>query len=156
VYAGKYNCIYKQPNHTGKIKTNGIIIKIPKIKSIEEWAEYHGAKIARNIIYVYKAVRDNYDSAHGLSYKPGTKPKADDWDGGKAECGGGLHFCASIGACRGFDSEATRFLLCAIKLKDIRKPREDDEYQNKIKARCVCKPLIEVDRFGELIKEATK
>jgi hypothetical protein len=151
VEAGKWTSVHKHFLHNGTIEGKGVIIQIPKIETAEEWCEYRGIKIVDGVAILYKAVRDDYKSAHGLLYAPGSCPEAPDWDGGAEECGGGLHFCASIPECLSFDDKATRFLACPINILDMRNPEADDSYQNKIKAKRVCGPIIEVDIEGKII-----
>lgn len=78
-------------------------------------------------------------------------PEAKDWDGGVAECGGGLHFCPSVDYAKGFDSQATRFIACPVRVADI-KVHKSASYPHKIKAPRVCKPCWEVDRYGKKIE----
>jgi len=80
---------------------------------------YYGAKIQDDKAILYKAVREDFRSAHNFLYEPGTSPGCADWDGGKSECGGGLHFCADPLTAKRFDSEATRFVACPVLLSEI-------------------------------------
>jgi hypothetical protein len=76
------------------------------------------------------------------------------WDGGKKECGCGLHFCAQPLAAANYYSNATRYIACPVALADmalVDKP----EYPDKIKARGCCGPVWECNLDGERIKEAT-
>src|SRR5574341_50999 len=57
-----------------------------------EWCDYYGVAVVNGVATVFKAVGDDYRSPRGADYTPGTTPVAPDWDGGIAECGGGLHF----------------------------------------------------------------
>lgn len=116
---------------------------------------YHGVDVADGIATVFKAVRHDYRSAHGLAYVPGTTPIAPDWDGGKEECGGGLHFSPSAAGAKGFDDEATRFLSCQVRLSDMRAPKADDSYPSKIKASGCCAPVSEVTLWGAPVAAAT-
>ena len=95
---------------------------------------------------------DNYFiSVRGFAYIPGTTPEAPDWDGGKAECGGGLHFCALPGTAKTYFPEATRFVACPIALEDI-VVTQNPIYPNKIKARRIFAPIYEVNENGEPLK----
>lgn len=78
-----------------------------------------------------------------------TTVEAPDWDGGHAECGGGLHFSPHPALALEFDSSATRFIACPVALADIRPPHATDGYPAKIKARRLCGPIVEVDRYGK-------
>src|SRR3990167_6044595 len=66
---------------------------------------------------------------------PKTTTIAGDWDKGEAECGGGLHFSPTAAATKEFASNATVFIACAVKCSDMRSPKTDDQYPNKIKAK---------------------
>ena len=55
-----------------------------------------------------------------------------------------------------FDAEATRFMACPVALEDMRAPNDGDAYPHKIKARRVCAPMWEVDRYGKRLEEATR
>ena len=129
----------------------GVLIKVPKPTTPLEWCAFYGGKIEGEVAILYKAVRDDYRSAHGMLYAPGTTPEAPDWDGGLAECGGGLHFTADpIIAKINFDSDATRFVACPVALADI-VVHPNPEYPFKVKARRVAAPIYEVDRYGRRV-----
>lgn len=55
------------------------------------WLEHHGVRIERGYAVVYKAVRTDFVSPHGVRYAPGDRPAAKDWHD-RAECDGGLFF----------------------------------------------------------------
>ena len=71
------------------------------------------------------------------------------------ECGGGFHFSASPQHAMEFNLDATRFVACPVALKDMRAPKEGDEYPQKIKAAKCCGPVWEVDINGKRIAKAT-
>ena len=98
---------------------------------------------------LFKAVRDDFRSAHGFLYAPGTSPKCEDWDA-KPECGRGLHFCAHPIAATEFDDQATRFVACPVKLAEI-VVHKDANYPHKVKAPRVAGLIYEVNRYGEKI-----
>jgi hypothetical protein len=150
VVAGQYVAVHKMSNHIGDIQAINIII-VPPITTPTEWCLYYGIVINEDIALVYKAVRDNYISAHGTSYAPGQIPIAGDWDGGVAECGGGLHFSPRPVMAKEFDNIATKYIACPVAIKDMRNPRLDDQYPNKIKAARCAGPVYEVDEWGEKI-----
>ncbi len=138
--------------HGKRIKVvGGVQIVIPNIATANEWCEFYGVEVKRGVVTLYKAVRKNFESAHGMSYAPGQKPSAPDWDGGKAECGGGLHFSPRPYMAQGFDNEATRFIACGVNLSEI-VVHCPARYPDKIKApRALwCK---EVDIDGNLIEQ---
>src|SRR3990167_9454272 len=72
----------------------GMQIKIPEILTAKEWCDYYGVEVKKGIATLFKAVDDDYSTLNarskGIFYTPGSMPIAPDWDGGKAECGGGL------------------------------------------------------------------
>ena len=116
------------------------------------WCKEHHVKVVRGVATVYKAVRDDYKSSRGGDYSPGSKPVAHDWDGGKKECGGGLHFSPHPLDALYFDEQATRFMVCKVRLADMRAPKAADDYPHKIKARGCCAPCVECDRTGKVLK----
>jgi len=146
VVASQYVAVHR--HGAAPVVVGGVVIDVkPPVNAIE-WAAFYGARITNGTVLVYKAVRDDYRSAHGFPYRPGTTVEAPDWDGGLAECGGGLHFSPSPLAALEFDDAATRFVACPVSLDDIRPPDERDAYPHKIKARRVVGPIFEVDRSG--------
>ena len=138
------------PTHKGVI-TGGVLIK-PKWDTVEDWCEYQGLTIKDGAVVLYKAVGEDYRSPHGCTYAPGSKPVANDWDGGREECGGGLHFSPTPGMAFGFNGDAKHFVACPIAVEDMRIPKHSDQYPQKIKAHKVCAPIYEVDRAGGVIE----
>ena len=114
----------------------------------EQWCARYGVKVVDGVAELYKAVNAGYISPHGLSYAPGTTPIAKDWDGGRVECGGGLHFSPTVGHTKNFVSDAAHYLRCFVKLEEMRAPHENDTYPEKIKAKGCCAPCVEVDEDG--------
>ena len=114
----------------------------------EKWCEYHGVEVKDGVAIVYKAVNEDYVSPHGIRYAPGTVPVAPDWDGGKEECGGGLHYSPSPSMALAFNYDAKHFVACPVALQDIA-VHPDGQYPEKIKARGCCAPVWEVDEDGE-------
>jgi hypothetical protein len=151
VVATKFVAVTKQRHHVGTIR-GGTVIKILAIKTAADWCEFYGASVKRGVATLYKALDDGYKSGRGFAYVPGTKPAAPDWDGGKAECGGGLHFCAHPLDALGFMTEAVRFVACPVRLKDIA-VHANAEYPNKVKAPRCCGPVYEVDRYGQRLPQ---
>ena len=76
----------------------------------------------------------------GWVYKPGLTVEALDWDG-LAECGGGLHLCATPSRSGRYYAAATRFVECLVDMS------EAVVVGDKIKARSV-RVVREVDLFG--------
>jgi len=141
-----------QPNFKGKLDTapnfKGAIVRVPEIHTPEEWCEFYGAEIKDGLAILHKAVRKDFRSSHDFLYEPGTTPAAPDWDGGQAECGGGLHFCATPHHGLHFDPQATRFMACPVRLDEI-VIHPSAQYPNKIKAPRVSGPIYEVDIDGK-------
>ena len=130
---------------------SGGLVRRLLIRTPQEWCDYYGAVVQDGIAMLYKVVDDQYESLHGTSYAPGTSPQAGDWDGGVAECGAGFHFCATTGAARDYFRGATRFVRCPVALTDMRAPQAADAHPDKIKARGLAGPIVEVDEDGEPI-----
>ena len=150
VWAGKSVAVHK---HSTKAKiVGGVVIKPYRPTTAKAWCKEYHVEVVAGVATVYKAVRENYQSSLGGDYTPGTVPVAHDWDGGEAECGGGLHFSPTPMMALDFDPQATRFMECRIALKDMRTPKAGDEYPHKCKARGCCKPVRECDRNGKLIE----
>jgi hypothetical protein len=152
VTAGPTNAVLARG--TGAKITGGNIIRYD-VATPEEWCEYYGVAVVGGVATLYKAIQDDYRSTHGISYAPGSSPVAPDWDGGKAECGGGLHFSPHPVMALEFCPDAKRYVACPVALEDMRPPHDDDSYPQKIKAKRVCGPVVEVDRYGKPIGEKT-
>ena len=150
VVAGQWCSVHKMRGHIGAI-SGGVVLVQPELATTEDWCAYHGVAVKDGVAVLYKGVRDNYHSAHDCLYAPGSVPISADWDGGDKECGGGLHFCPFPAACFRYDEQATRFVACPVALADMRTPRSDDQYPDKIKARGCCGPVYEVDRYGKAV-----
>ena len=133
----------------GKV-TGGKQTRRPEIATGKEWCDYYGVPIVRGVAVLYKALDNDFKASHGLSYAPGTMPKAPDWDGGEVECGGGLHFSPHPQMARAFKDEATRFVACPVKVSEI-VVHKAAEYLEKVKAPRVCAPCWEVDEDGERV-----
>jgi len=151
IRASRYVAVTRQPRHSGLV-VGGTVIVVPVPTTPAEWCDVRGIEPNDGVVILFKAVRSDYRSGHGMSYAPGSMPEAQDWDGGEAECGGGLHFCATPVEAAGFDSEATRYVACPVSLADIADPKPTAGYPNKIKARRVCAPCWEVDVDGNRIE----
>jgi hypothetical protein len=129
-------------------------VQLVQIATAAQWCDFYGAEIdADGIAILYKAVDKDFRSGRGFAYVPGSTPAAPDWDGGKAECGGGLHFTAHPSAAQAFFLEATRFVACPVRLDDI-VVHEDAQYPSKVKAPRICAPIYEVDRYGKPVAAA--
>ena len=135
--------------------TGGSVITVPQPSTIAEWIDFYGVRTTgtkHRTVIVYKALNEDFTSAHnGFTYEPGSKPEAPDWDGGIAECGGGLHFSPTPHHALQFNPGATRFVACPVLLADIRPPQPADSYPEKVKASRVFRPVYEVDIDGKRI-----
>jgi hypothetical protein len=148
VRASKYVAvtILGKPNVVGGVK-----IRPRAPRNVDEWIADYGIRVRKGVVILYKAVGDDFKSAYGTSYEPGSTPSAADWDGGKAECGGGLHFCPSPALALTFHRAATRFVACPVKVSEIAF-RQDAAYPTKVKAPRVCAPVWECDIDGKKLQ----
>jgi hypothetical protein len=145
-----------QPDFSG-----ASILRLPQIEIItsSDWCEYYGVEAFDGVVILYKGVNADYctsghtrrNGLNPVSYAPGCSPAAEDWDGGIAECGGGLHFSPSAAATLEFNSEAKHFIACPVRLADI-VVHKNAQYPNKVKAPGVCAPCYEVDITGKPIE----
>jgi uncharacterized cupin superfamily protein len=146
ITAGDHVAVTRQS--PGAKISGGIVIEIPPIKTAAEWCDYHGVEVKRGIATLFKALDEDFQSGHGFSYKPGTKPEAPDWDGGKKECGGGLHFSPTPAQALAFNGSAKKFVACPVRVKDIA-VHEDAAMPEKVKAPGCARPVYEVGIHGE-------
>jgi hypothetical protein len=127
--------------------TGGTQIEID-ISTPEKWCKYYDLPIKNGVAILYKAVNENFISPRGADYGPGKTPIAEDWDGGKQECGKGLHFSPSPRAAKEFNHHAKKFCGCPVAIKDIA-VHPDGDYPQKVKAQKVCAPCFEVNEDGD-------
>ena len=137
VEATKYVSCVIGYDHRGRV-VGGIQIR-PDYSTPAKWLEYHGVKVSRGRCVLYKAVRDDFRSAYGFLYQPGTAVEAPDWDGEKRECGGGLHLSPCFLMAKSFDPYATKSLACTVAIKDLALGPLPLGYPEKIKARRILK-----------------
>ena len=130
--------------------TGGVQIKYKTPTTAKEWLDNYGLKSVRGVVTLYKAVNSEFKSERGTSYAPGEKPKAHDWDGGKVECGAGLHFCAAPELCLQFYPGATKFIACPVKVSEIA-VHKNPSFPTKVKAPRVYGACFEVDINGKKI-----
>jgi hypothetical protein len=120
VMAGSHTAVHL---HSGRATIEGgVLIDHTDVdqSAPATWATYHGASLAGGgAVTVFKAVRDDYRSAHGALYTVGAEVTCDDWQDNN-ECGNGLHFSPSPAQALSYDFEATRLLECTVKLADLR------------------------------------
>jgi hypothetical protein len=146
--------IMREPNSRGDVE-GGHIVQASVPKGAKGWCKEYEVKVKGGVAILYKGVNAEFKSDHGAEYMPGTIPVASDWDGGKYECGGGLHFSPCPAMTRQFANNALKFVACPVALKDMRAPQTSDEYPGKIKAKGCCAPTYEVDVDGKPVA-ATK
>ena len=147
VVAGKFCPVTTFPRFAGQV-SGGVQIKVEFPTSAVEWCEFYGVQVGEGIATLFKAVGDDYRSPHGVVYLPDTTPSAPDWDGGKEECGGGLHFSPSPAAARAFNPKAKRYVACPVRLSEIA-VHPNANYPEKVKAKEVCAPVWECDIYGK-------
>jgi hypothetical protein len=116
------------------------------VTSAEEWCELYGVDVSDGVAILFKAVDADFKSRFGMSYAPGTRPVAGDWDGGESRCGGGLHFSPRPYLALEFTHSANRYVACPVRLAAM--VVLPGPYQNKVKAKEVCAPVYEVDENG--------
>ena len=133
----------------------GFVIETPLLDTAEKWCEFHGVEVKRGIAILFKAVEDDWRGSHktAVTYKPGSVPKAPDWDGGVVECGGGLHFSPRPVMALQFCPEATKYVACPVRLSEI-VMHPNGQYPEKVKAPGCCGKVYEVNIDGERIKAA--
>jgi hypothetical protein len=121
-----------------------LVLDVPAIETAAQWCEYYGVEVEDGIATLYKALDDEYRSNQtGFQYLPGSTPAAPDWDGGEAECGGGLHFAPHPALALQWFPAATRFVACPVELDEL-VVHEGALYPQKVKAPRVCGPVFEV------------
>jgi hypothetical protein len=130
---------------TGGSQTK-VLLRKPK-----EWCDYYGVAVKGGTATLFKALNVDFTSPHGLLYAPGSTVEAPDWDGGKQECGGGLHFSPAPAMAREFHTGAIKYVACPVRLTDMA-VHPYGEYPQKCKARRICKPIYEVDVDGERVE----
>jgi hypothetical protein len=128
------------------------IITIQPIATLGEWFGEYGLDVLDGVVTLFKVLDANFRSSHNFAYTPGTIPVAPDWDGGDAECGGGLHFCPTPGHALSFQ-RGVKFVACPVRVEDIAF-HPDATYPTKVKAKGCCAPVWECDINGKRIEEA--
>ena len=122
VTAGKYVAIHL---HSANAKiSGGILIDVTKISQTtdpQEWADYTGARVEDDKVFLYKAVTDDYRA--GLSHTPTTYTVGEtvtctDWDE-EPRCGGGLHASPHRGQALSYARDAKRMLIVSAPLASI-------------------------------------
>ena len=130
--------------------TGGTVTRAPFPANAEEWCEFYGVEVRNGIATLFKAVDRDFNSYHGMSYAPGSQPRAPDWDGGERECGGGIHLSPDPALAVPRTYGATRFVACPVRLAEI-VTHPGGDYPDTVKAPGVCAPVYEVDEQGRTI-----
>ncbi len=136
--------------------TGGVLIQVRRPTNGGEWCEFYGVEVTDGVATLYKAVEDDWRGGHktSVTYRPGDTPEAPDWDGGKEECGGGLHFSPRPYMARTYCSGATKYVGCPVRVEDI-VVHPDGSMPDKVKAKGVCAPVFEVDEDGTPVPATT-
>ena len=126
-----------------------------KQETAQDWCDYYGARVDGDAVVLYKAVGEDYVSNWGVKYAPGSMPRDEKWDGRKRECaaGGGLNFSPTPRHTQKFVNSPKHYLECRVLLNDL-VVHFGGQYPEKVCAREVCSPLIEVDVDGSPIESA--
>ena len=146
----KYNSITL---HGQKVHCKGgVQIHIPDSFTAREWCDFYGVEIKKGVATLYKGLDADYSTGNarsrGLFYQPRATPIALDWDGGKAECGGGIHLSPTPRHTLEFNYTAKIFMAFPVKLSQIQ-PYKNAQYPAKVKVKTVCAPIYEVDIDGK-------
>ena len=132
----------------------GVVIDVTAVHDhVESWLAYRGIDVADGTAIVYKYVRGNYGSHHGVTYAIGETVESADWEPSRT-CGHGLHFGATPTEARQYGADRhdpgdERWLACEIDVADAVVVGG-----NKIKAKA-CRVLHEVTLDGERVEEAS-
>ena len=123
----------------------GVLIDLTKLDLTDSktWLNYHGAKIEKDYVILYKAVNNDYQTDRGAewTYAPSNKVVARDFKPTK-ECGQGLHLGVTPRHCKNFYQEATKFVAVKTKVKGLI-PLGD---KCKVES---CEVLYEVNEWGD-------
>ena len=160
VKASKH-AVVMQHNPAANI-TGGRILEMHHPQNGQEWCEFYGVEIRKggnlsrklagqDVAILYKAVGEKFHTRNGVHYTPGTAPEAPDWDGGEAECGGGLHFSPHPKLAREFFRGAPHFVACPVLVEEIA-VHPEPSMPEKVKAPRVCAPCWEIDLKGNAIE----
>jgi hypothetical protein len=144
VVASKYVAVYLHSANVTLI--GGVVIDMTELNlnDPQTWADYVGARVEDGLVYLYKAVDDDFYAGHAYirtRYPIGQTVTAPDWRDDN-NCGGGLHVSPHVHQALAYYSGAARVLEITVPLTDIRPIGTD-----KAKARSVT-VVREVDRDG--------
>jgi hypothetical protein len=127
--------------------SGGVVHRVPPVLSPGDWCARYEVPVRDGVVILFKCVSETFRSNWHGDYAPGTIPRASDWDGGKAECGGGLHFCPTPGHARGYQ-DGSRYVACPVALAELAVV-PDPNYPDKIKAAGCCAEVYECDENGQ-------
>lgn len=140
--------------HGEAVVQGGGIVDAARFTTPAGWCAYYGVAVDDGVATLYKAVDEEFGSYHGGSYRPGTEPRADDWDGGEQECGGGLHMSPLPTFALPHPDDVMRFVACPVRLDDMA-VHPNGDYPNKVKVSGVCAPVYEVHEDRSRVEAPT-
>ena len=144
VRATKYVAVTKHGDRP-KVK-GGVLISIRRAETAEEWCEFYGVPVKRGIAVLFKAVEDDWKGStkHAdISYEPGSKPVAHDWNEA-AVCGGGLHLVPRpFMGDQYVSGRVAHYVGCPVRVAEM------VLLEDKVKVPRLAKPTFEVDIDGE-------
>jgi len=98
----------------------GVVIDVTGVdKTAANWIEHHGIEVRDGKAVLYKAVRDDLRSSHGMPYPLGETVTTPDWRDDQS-CGGGLHLSPHPRMARDYDDSATRYLQVLVDAERLR------------------------------------
>ena len=139
------------------IEGGGFVARLD-ISTPRGWCDYHGVDVHAGVAILFKVVDLEFRTPQkAFLYQPGTVPVAPDWDGGQAECGGGLHFSPTPYHALNFAGHLTRdkrrFVACPVALAGLA-VHPDGQMPDKVKAKGLAGPCWEVDEHGRPVDGA--
>ena len=93
-------------------------IRNAKRNEKRNWLRAYGLTARRGFVTLYKAVDDNLRSGYQFHYPIGQTVACDDFRPNR-ECGNGLHFCPTPDLATRYFPEASRWLACEVRVKDM-------------------------------------
>ena len=141
----------------GKAKTleGGRHLEAAVPDTAEKWCEHYGVEVKDGNAMLFKAVDDDWSTDRarrvGITYAPGQLPVAADWDGGKVECGAGLHASPHPRMAQVFNRTAKKFVCCPVAFSEIA-VHPNGSYPEKVKFRGCAAPTFAVDVKGKPVE----
>jgi hypothetical protein len=140
--------------------SGGRVLEMHRPETAEGWCEFYGVEIRKggrfsrklagqDVAILFKVLPKDLVAYGGFQYVIGETPAAPDWDGGKRECGGGLHFSPTPRHAEKFGGEG-RYIACPVLVSELC-VHPDGMYPQKVKAPGCCAPIWEVDVDGNAI-----